>query len=153
MADYIVRTAKEPLIDDKLQKIVPAGGDVHMEPSRAKYLEGMGKVLRPGESMPESNFQRVQRKRKGLTPIETDERAEALARPRATPGMTLASAIETLDHSDDEHWTSGGKPAMDILKDLTGNKNLKRSDVDEHFPDVIRSTGEDEVIEDADGEA
>jgi hypothetical protein len=52
---------------------------------------------------------------------------------------TLKQALKTLDPSNDEHWTTGGLPRMEVLEALVG-KELTRADVEEVAPDLKRST-------------
>ena len=56
------------------------------------------------------------------------------------------------DPVEDDDWTSGGKPAMDRLKTLTGSTTLTRAEVDALVPDFKRpaetdtaATGGDQV--------
>ena len=58
----------------------------------------------------------------------------------------LKSALELLDHADDNHWTDSGLPRMDVLKTLAGDEAITRKDVEEAFPGFERKT---EVSNDA----
>lgn len=42
---------------------------------------------------------------------------------------TLQGAINSLDVTNDDHWTGNGDPAMAFIHDLTGDESLKRVDV------------------------
>lgn len=70
--------------------------------------------------------------------------------------MDLKSAIESLEHLNDEHWTKGGKPDINRLKSLTDIHNLTRKMVEEAAPGYVRETviDDDEAagIVDVDGE-
>ena len=51
--------------------------------------------------------------------------------------MTLEAAIKALNPEDDAHWTQGGQPDLNVLKELTG-KAVKRKEVEEIAPDFSR---------------
>jgi len=53
---------------------------------------------------------------------------------------SVTAALNGLDASEDDDWTSGGKPAMDRLKTLTGSITLTRAEVDALAPEFIRPT-------------
>lgn len=53
---------------------------------------------------------------------------------------TLAEAVASLDDAKPEHWIESGKPNLDVLKELTGNADLKRADVDALTPARVRKT-------------
>lgn len=60
---------------------------------------------------------------------------------REAEGKSLASvtaALNSLDPADDDDWTSGGKPAMDRLKTLTGSTTLTRAEVVALVPEFKR---------------
>jgi len=78
--------------------------------------------------------------------IEQREREEAAQRQRdeaareaaaTTPDM-VSGALQQLDPSDDDDWTSGSKPAMDRVKEITGSQSITRARLDEMFPDFRR---------------
>jgi hypothetical protein len=50
---------------------------------------------------------------------------------------TLAEAVTSLDDANDAHWTDGGKPDLETLKELTGAP-VKRADVDALTPARVR---------------
>lgn len=52
-----------------------------------------------------------------------------------TKSMTLAEAINALAPARDEDWTATGDPAMARIEELTGNPDLKRSDVKAATPE------------------
>lgn len=54
--------------------------------------------------------------------------------------MTLEEALESLDHSDDAHWTQSGLPDLNVIKELTG-KQIKRSEVEAVAPELTREEG------------
>lgn len=51
--------------------------------------------------------------------------------------LTLEAAIKALNPEDDAHWTQGGQPDLNVLKELTG-KAVKRKEVEEIAPDFTR---------------
>lgn len=54
---------------------------------------------------------------------------------------SIMDAIESLDSSVDDHWTSSGKPRMGMLKELSGIDDLTRDEVDAVIPaDLDRET-------------
>lgn len=57
-----------------------------------------------------------------------------------TDKKAILEALQKLDAANDEHWTASGKPAMKVLEELTGDKGLKRSDVDAAAPDFVRQS-------------
>lgn len=50
----------------------------------------------------------------------------------------IKNALSTLDAVNPEHWTEGGLPAMDYLKTASGLDDLKRAEVAEAAPGLIR---------------
>lgn len=52
--------------------------------------------------------------------------------------VSLEQAIADIDHDDDSHWTQGGLPSMSYIEGATGDKDLKRADVEEIAPDLER---------------
>ena len=50
----------------------------------------------------------------------------------------VRAALDRLDPADDEHWTGAGKPAMDIVKELTGSATLTRAELDAIAADFKR---------------
>jgi len=51
--------------------------------------------------------------------------------------LSLEDAIKSLNPDDDAHWTQGGQPDLNVLKELTG-KAVKRKEVEEIAPDFTR---------------
>lgn len=49
----------------------------------------------------------------------------------------IISAVQNLDHSDDDHWTEGGDPAVAAVKDICGFK-VSRAEVKALCPGVER---------------
>ena len=43
--------------------------------------------------------------------------------------MTIEDALLQLDPNDDSHWTTDGLPKVDIIAELTGNKDVSRADI------------------------
>lgn len=54
--------------------------------------------------------------------------------------MDLKQALSKLNHQDDSHWTSDGLPRIDILAELTGDKELTRKAVTEASPQLTRES-------------
>lgn len=52
--------------------------------------------------------------------------------------MDLLTAIHSLDPERDEHWTDNGAPKLSAVKALTGNDELKRSEISAAAPGVTR---------------
>lgn len=52
---------------------------------------------------------------------------------------TLKQALKTLDPKNDEHWTAGGLPRVDVLEQLTGG-SVTRDEIEAAAPDLKRST-------------
>jgi len=44
----------------------------------------------------------------------------------------LQTALDSLDHGDDAHWTQGGLPNLNVLKEKVGHP-VKRDDVPKEF--------------------
>lgn len=53
--------------------------------------------------------------------------------------MDLATALRTLDFTNDDHWTSDGLPRMDVIAELTEDSTLTRKAVTEFAPDFSRA--------------
>ena len=49
----------------------------------------------------------------------------------------ILKALNELDHSNDEHWTSKGFPAMRVVEESTGF-NVDRRELQAKFPNVVR---------------
>ncbi|WP_300009699.1 hypothetical protein [uncultured Roseobacter sp.] len=77
----------------------------------------------------------AERQERNRAQEQEQAREEAAKSPEA-----VLEALARLDHSDDEDWTAGGKPAMDRVKALTGSTSITRAEVDEIAPDVLRET-------------
>lgn len=58
--------------------------------------------------------------------------------PKVSLSTTINAALDGLDHANDAHWTSDGLPAMKVIEDLTGDKSIKRSDVEAAQPGFVR---------------
>jgi hypothetical protein len=52
----------------------------------------------------------------------------------------INEALTLLDHSDDEHWTQGGKPAVHVVSEIM-NENVSRADINAAAPDFKRKEG------------
>lgn len=57
--------------------------------------------------------------------------------------MNLKQALKQLDSGDDAHWTADGLPRIDYLATLVGNPNLKRGDITNADPSLVRLPDED----------
>ena len=55
--------------------------------------------------------------------------------------LSLEDAILQLDHSNDDHWTKGGKPDLRVLGELTRGQ-VTRAMVEEIAPDFERDVPE-----------
>ena len=49
----------------------------------------------------------------------------------------IIAAVQSLDHSDDDHWTEGGEPMLSALKDICGFR-VSRAEVKALCPSVER---------------
>ncbi len=75
--------------------------------------------------------------------------------------MNIKQALESLDPSNDEHWTADGLPLMDVMSELVGGHgNLTRAQVTDASPDFTRQSAAEKIVadgaaelENADGEA
>ena len=77
----------------------------------------------------------------GSSTIVEEQESLKLEANREAESKSLASvtaALNTLDPAEDDDWTSGGKPAMDRLKSLTGSTTLTRADVVALVPEFKR---------------
>jgi hypothetical protein len=54
-------------------------------------------------------------------------------------GRSIKAALGELDVKADNDWTEGGLPAMERMKALTGNQDLKRSEVSDAAPGFNRT--------------
>lgn len=72
-----------------------------------------------------------------LTPSEL-ETGIALEAAAQVGKNKLAQAMSQLDVDNDEHWTREGKPSIATIAQLSGMAGVKRKDLDELFPEVIR---------------
>lgn len=52
--------------------------------------------------------------------------------------MDLQNALASLDPGNDGHWTSEDLPRIDVLQEMTGNKEINRKGVTEFAPDFTR---------------
>lgn len=50
----------------------------------------------------------------------------------------IAAALLKLDPENDEHWTQGGKPSVDVVRELLGDDEIKRGNIDDVDPDFDR---------------
>ena len=62
--------------------------------------------------------------------------------------MEIKQALAQLDHNDDAHWTEDGLPRVDVVAGLTGDKGLKRSDITNAAPDLVRGSKKAEASQD-----
>ncbi len=60
--------------------------------------------------------------------------------------MEIKEALAQLDHANDEHWTADGAPRVEVVAELTGNKDLKRKDITDAAPKFTRQTEKDEDV-------
>lgn len=71
------------------------------------------------------------------------EREAAEAEAKAKEPDAVKAALELLDPKNDEHWTGGGKPSMDAVKEFTGSTTITRAEVDEIAPDFKRPSDDE----------
>lgn len=67
----------------------------------------------------------------GNAPAEHRPEGDGFRRSR------IIEALTKLDHSNDEHWTQGGKPAIHVVSQFI-NDNVSRAEIDSLAPDVLR---------------
>jgi hypothetical protein len=51
----------------------------------------------------------------------------------------VKAALEGLDHSNNEHWTTTGKPAMTAVEEIFGG-NVDRKEIEQIAPDFKRKS-------------
>lgn len=75
-----------------------------------------------------------------------DDTKTSLSQAAATTAridpVPLPDAVAALDPNDDSHWTSGGKPRIEAVADITG-KPVTRAEIDAAAPGVTRETAAD----------
>ena len=54
--------------------------------------------------------------------------------------MSIQTALELLDPANDEHWTADGLPRVDVVAELLGDSNVKRSDITDAAPNFTRES-------------
>lgn len=54
--------------------------------------------------------------------------------------MNLQTALAQLDPQQEDHWTADGLPRMDVLHQLTNDSTIKRQDVTNLSPGLMRDT-------------
>jgi hypothetical protein len=76
--------------------------------------------------------------------IEVNERERSLAAAEALKQLSanIVNSLRVLDHENDDDWTSGGEPAMNRLKILTGKSDLTRVEVSAAAPEFKRMKAE-----------
>lgn len=57
----------------------------------------------------------------------------------ATDQDRVLAAVKSLDPSNDEHWTTDGRPRVDVVAEMAGMPQLTRADIVEVAPDFKRS--------------
>ncbi len=68
-----------------------------------------------------------------------DQEATAAEKEKAAKQpANVKAALGLLVPADDDHWTAGKKPAMDVIKGLLGSTTLTRKELDLMFPDFMR---------------
>jgi len=55
-----------------------------------------------------------------------------------TRRQQIEAGLNQLDHGNAEHWTSGGKPRIDVVRELSGVDDATRADVIRFAPDLMR---------------
>jgi hypothetical protein len=59
---------------------------------------------------------------------EQAERGEQAAKTTERKGA-VRSALAKLDPENDDHWTNGGLPSVEAVRELSGNKDVSRQDI------------------------
>lgn len=67
--------------------------------------------------------------------------------------VDITSALEQLNLEDDSQWTSDGLPKIDVMRELTGDKDLTRKQLTEAAPQFTRDTASKEPEPEQDIEA
>lgn len=57
--------------------------------------------------------------------------------------LAILGALAKLVHTNDEHWTKDGKPALVVVEGLVGDKSISRPDVDAAAPGFNRKAAEE----------
>jgi len=63
-----------------------------------------------------------------------------------TPKQAIAEALQSLDHTNDAHWTDDGSPLVSEIQRLANDKTITRAQINEALPGFARKT-EDTVAE------
>jgi len=58
--------------------------------------------------------------------------------------ITIADSLALLDPENDDHWTKGGLPRMNVIEALVGDKTITREDVSEARHGLCRQALRDE---------
>jgi len=61
--------------------------------------------------------------------------------------MEIKEALAKLDHDDNDQWTADGLPRIDVVANLTGDKQLKRQDITDADPKFMRGVQADAEVE------
>lgn len=68
---------------------------------------------------------------------QQDDQAERVVSDRARLGA-VRSAITKLDPENKDHWTDAGLPSVEAVRDLSGNKDIGRKDIEALAPKLTR---------------
>lgn len=111
------------------------GNDRTHEENLAIYLERNYYAFPAGSAaLTEANerYAREQKTGKGEEPnVATNSAAEQ-------PSTTIKEAISSLDHDNDDHWTSTGLPKLDVVQDLAG-ETVTRQQAEAAAPNYNRA--------------
>lgn len=89
----------------------------------------------PGAGVVDGSEEEVADELVDATGLYTPPQAEG---EQPAVGMTLTEAVASLDDANDDHWTKGGAPSIDVLKHLTG-ADVTRAEVDALDPPRVRA--------------
>jgi hypothetical protein len=64
-----------------------------------------------------------------------------------TPKQAIAEALQSLDHSNDAHWTDDGAPLVSEIQRLTNDKTITRAQINDALPGFARKSA-DSITED-----
>lgn len=56
--------------------------------------------------------------------------------------MEVREALEKLDHANNDHWTKAGMPSVEAVKEIAGNDEISREDIDAAWPELVRKPQE-----------
>lgn len=63
----------------------------------------------------------------------------------------IREAVALLEPANNDHWTQGGKPGVEIVRELTGDPSVTRADIDAACPDAKRDAPQAASTENGEG--